>query len=392
MSTRRGFLIGSTASAAAALQAHPALAAFSTPPPFAPTITLGVVGPMTGDERDLGLQLADGAQQAVNEGNQFRGSLDPYFTLRTFDDQNLLAQAIITAQFAVDDPSVLCVIGHLSGRTTEAALQTYTNASMPVIIPASTYEKLTAHGYSGILRLNTKDSTEGQLAAAYFLRELHPTSVAVLYQDGDYGFDVAHGFTDQMHADKIPCALIKCNWEKPRFDTIAAQTLAANPTLIYLAGSVTDMGSVIGTLRAAKYTGRFAASQGFFSAVTTDKYAPGTEGLIVSSSIPPFRLAPSDLRIIQDFQQNYGSFTPLSALGYAGTQIAMSAIRRTGSRNRAALWRALQNPTATYNTVIGSLSFLSNGDQVQPNMYFYEVKDGKWSYVRSAHPSDFLVQ
>jgi branched-chain amino acid transport system substrate-binding protein len=318
-----------------------------------------------------------------------RGSLGTLFTMRTFDDQNLVAQATVSAQFAVDDASVICIIGHLSGHGTEAALRAYSNADMPVIIPASTYEKLTAYGYTSVLRLPTKDSSEGRLAATYVLQERKAARVAVLYQDGDYGFDVANGFVKQLGA--IPCQSVKFSWEKPNFDDAAQKALAANPDLIYLAGNVTDMGQVLSTLRTAHYAGPFVASQGFFSAATTEKYGADAEGLIVSSSIPPFQLAPTDQSVIQDFRQNYGDFTPLSALAYAGAQIALAAIQRTGARNRLNLWRALQNPTA-YDTVIGSFSFLATGDQVEPNVYFYEVKDGKWSYLRSAHPTSFLAK
>jgi branched-chain amino acid transport system substrate-binding protein len=390
MSTRRRFLGGAVAATTLVTHAYSASASIATPP-LAPTITLGVVGPFTGNDQHLGLQLADGAQQAVYDANQIRGSFDTLFTVRTFDDQNLLAQAIVTAQFAVDDPNVICIIGHLSGRSTEAALSTYTNVSMPVIVPASTYENITAHGYAGVLRLGTKDSTEGQLGAAYVAKECKPTRVSILFQDGDYGFDTAKGFADQSQANKIACNTVKFSWEKPHFDDAAKQAVLTTPDLVYLAGSVTDMGTIIKTLRAVKYTGPIAASQGFFSAVTTDTYATDAEGLIVSSSIPPFQFAPTDLRIIQDYQQNYGTFTPLSALGYAGAQVAIAAIRHTGAKNRLLLWQAFQGP-ATYNTVIGSLSFLSSGDQVEPNIYFYEVKGGKWNYLRSAHPTDFLAK
>jgi branched-chain amino acid transport system substrate-binding protein len=260
---------------------------------------------------------------------------------------------------------------------------------MPVIVPASTYEKITQHGYSSVLRLPVRDSQEGRLAAAYALRELKPTRVAALYQDGDYGFDVADGFSSAL--GRTQRQVVKISWEKPNFADAAQKALAEAPELVYLAGSVTDMGGALRALRSARYAGRIMASQGFFSAATAETYAADAEGLIVSSSIPPFQLAPGDQTIMQDFRQNYGDFTPLSALAYAGTQIAIAAIARTGARNRLTLWRALQNPT-TYDTVIGSFSFLANGDQVEPNVYFYEVKDGKWSYLRSAHPTSLLAK
>lgn len=115
MSTRGEFLAGTIA----------ALTPLTPIAPPLPTITatIGVAGPFTGKDQPLGQQLGNGVQQAMYEANQLRGSFDGLMSMRTFDDENLLAQATITAQFAVDDPSVLCVIGHLSGHATEAALR-----------------------------------------------------------------------------------------------------------------------------------------------------------------------------------------------------------------------------------------------------------------------------
>ena len=138
--------------------------------PVGGTVTIGVVAPFTGDEIRLGEQIGNGVRAAVDDANQLRGSLDRTYVMRTFDDQGLLASGLVNAEFACDDPTVVAVIGHLSGRITEAALPTYVNNRMPVICPASTYDRLTAHGYGNIVRLTAKDSTEGRAAARYITK------------------------------------------------------------------------------------------------------------------------------------------------------------------------------------------------------------------------------
>ncbi|HEY0797644.1 MAG TPA: branched-chain amino acid ABC transporter substrate-binding protein [Candidatus Baltobacteraceae bacterium] len=386
---RRGFL-GGAAAGAAALCGVPARAQFAPGIPTT-TITLGVAGPFSGDDRHLGEQLANGVRQAVYDANQLQGIFNITFNMRTFDDQDMLADAITTAGLAVDDATVVCIIGHMSGRVTEAATNTYVKAQMPVIVPTSTYDRLTEYGYGGIIRLATKDTTEGSLAAKYAEDTYKPSRMTVLYQDGDYGFDVANGFAIRSGADKIPCASVKVSWDKPQFDDAAAQTIASNPDFVYLAGVVGDMGPLLDSLRAAKYTGPIGASQGFFASVTPTKYPTSAEGLVISTSIPPYQLAPADYQIIQDFRQNYGEFTSLSAFGYAGAQVAISAIRRTGLVQRLGLWRTLQLP-GSYDTVIGTLRFFSTGDQIDPNVYFYQVTNGAWKYLRPARTATFLAK
>jgi branched-chain amino acid transport system substrate-binding protein len=388
--TRRSFLAG-----AAALAASPsrALAAPAIPPPYATYTTFGVCAPFTGDHTKLGEQIANGVRQACDDANQLRGSLDRIFNMKTFDDQDLLAAGMVTAGFACDDPTVICVIGHLSGHITEAAAKIYANRGMALIVPASTFDRITADALPNVLRLPTKDLTEGRLDGKYVSTTWKPARTSVCYQDGDYGFDVAEGFSQQMDADKIAVTAVEFSYDKPNFADAAAKALASKPDAVYLAGNVEDMGLLLRNLREAGFAGHIMASQGFFKPDTLSKYPASLDKLMVSTPLPPLELAPTVYRVRTDFEARYGpgSFSYLAAFGYAATQIAIAAVRRAGSNDRLALMRQLQLP-APYDTVVGSYQFLPDGDPVEPNVYFYSVRDGKFRYETAAVPSTFLAR
>ena len=389
---RRSDFIGAGAAAAAAAVAAPALAAPDYGPPLGGTANIAVIAPFTGDSIRLGEQIADGVRAAIDDANRIHGSLDRVFLMRTYDDQNALAAGLLNAGFVCDDESMLCTIGHLSGRITEQCLSTYVNGHMPIIVPASTYDRLTTHGYANVLRLATKDSTEGSLAGGYAIEQVKPKSAYVYYQDGDYGIDTAAGFHDRMLREKgIDSHAIRFAWDKPDFAAVAKLALDAKPDIIYLAGLVKDMGPLLTQLRSGNYKGTIYASQGFFEPLTLQKYKTEMEGVVVSTSMPPIALAPSDYRIRADFEQKYGPFTPLSVFGYAAAQIAISAVRRAGAADRIAVARAL-GIASSFDTVVGTLQFGTTGDPIDPNVYFYGVKDAKWAYVRAAHPSSFILK
>jgi branched-chain amino acid transport system substrate-binding protein len=385
---RRAFL-GAAAALGASVAAVPARAAFNDP--IVGTATLGVAGPFTGDSIRLGEQMGNGVRAAIDEANRLRGPMDKLFAMRTFDDQNALAGALVNAQFAVDDGGVNCVIGHLSGRITEQTLQTYVNGHLPLIIPATTFDRVTAHGYASVVRLATKDSTEGNLAGGFVAGREKPKVSAVLYQDGDYGIDVAAGFHERMLREHVDSKAIRFSFEKPDYAAASRETVSYKPDVVYLAGTVKDMGPMLHQLRADGYAGPLFASQGFFDAATIAKYKTEAEGVIVSTSMPPLQIAPSIYRIRLDFEQKYGPFTPLAAFSYAAAQVAIAAIRRGGSADRIAVARAL-NSSMSFDTVIGPVAFLNTGDPQDPNVYFYAVKDGKWSYVQAAHRSTFVLK
>ena len=388
MSSRKTFLAG-----AAALAAVPGRALAALHPPYAATVTLGVCGPFTGDDTKFGEQIANGVREACDDANQLRGAMDRAFAMRTFDDENLLASGIVTAGFACDDPTIVCVIGHLGGHITESAARIYAQRGMPLIVPASTFDRITEDALGNVLRLPTKDSTEGRLTAKYVETWAKPTKVAICYQDGDYGFDVARGFAQQLDADKIALASVEISYSKPNFPGAAVHALALNPDTVYLAGNVGDMGDMLHALRAAGFTGAIATSKGFFSQQTLTKYAADLGHFAVATPLPPLELAPTVYRTRTTFEQRYGAgtFTYLSAFGYAAAQIAIAAIRRSGTNDRLALLRELQLP-APYDTVVGSYEFLPAGDAIQPNMYFYGIRDGKFRYDSPSIPTGFLIR
>jgi branched-chain amino acid transport system substrate-binding protein len=388
---RRGAFVGGAAAAAAAATLPASATTQDYGPPLGGTANIAVVAPFTGDQIRLGEAIANGVRAAIDDANRIHGALDRVFLLRTYDDQNSLATGLLNAGFVCDDESMLVAIGHLSGRITEQCLPTYVNAHMPLIVPVSTYDRLTTHGYANVMRLPTKDSTEGNLAAGSALAEVKPKSSVVYYQDGDYGIDTAAGFHDRMLREKVESKAVRFAWDKPDYAAVAKVALDAKPDIIYLAGIVADMGPLVTQLRSGGYKGALWASQGFFDPVTLDKYKADVEGLTVSTSMPPLNLAPSDYRIRADFQQKYGAFTPFSAFGYAAAQIAIAAVRRAGAADRIAVARALGIQTS-FDTVIGTVQFGSTGDPIDPNIYMYGVKDGKWAYLRAAHPSSFILK
>jgi branched-chain amino acid transport system substrate-binding protein len=387
--SRHGFLGGTSALVAASTIAAPARAAYS--PPISGVATIGVVAPFTGDDIRLGEQLANGVRAATDDANELRGPLDRAYAMRTFDDQDLLATGMQEAGFANDDSTIFAVVGHLSGRITEGAMDAYARAGMPVVCPASTYDRLTRHGYTNLLRLATRDSVEGELGARYIAAQIKPASIVTLTQDGDYGADVAQGFVSELGSTKIASNALLFPWDKPKFADVAKEALSHKPDVIYLAGLTKDMGPILPLLRDGGFTGPFFASQGFFDPLTISKYPTYVEGLTVSTSMPPLQIAPGAFRILQDYQKKYGPMTPLAAFGYASAQIIISIVRRTNAEDRVPILRAF-GTFPTYDTVVGEFQFSNSGDPLNPQSYFYQVRNGAWHYLGSALPNSFVVK
>jgi hypothetical protein len=72
-------------------------------------------------------------------------------------------------------------------------------------------------------------------------------------------------------------------------------------------------------------------------------------------------------------------------------QLIVNTISRAGSNARNTLLSALHSGIST-DTIAGSFAFDAFGDPIDPQLYFYTVRDGKFAYLHEAHPSAFMIK
>lgn len=356
---------------------------------FQQPLTIIVNAPLSGDGGSSGIQIASGVQAAIDEANRTGGTFGTAFQMRPIDDQDALAQSMVNVQFAASDPTCVAVVGGYDGALIAASLQSYAQAQMPLLVPGSTADDVTARGYRNVWRLPTKDSTEGALAAQFIASRAKPKMALGVSQDGDYGPAVLQGFLNQARAAKLAADGYTFPLQKPDFAAAAAAIMTKSPDYIYLCGNSTAMGGLIPALRGAGYKGTFGASQGFYNQATLTSYAAEFGGGMISTSFPPLERAPDFANQLADFRARY-QVTALSAFAYAAAQIIMAAVRRSGATNRLAALSALQAPTP-YNTIVGSFQFTYGGDPIDPLVYFYSVTDGKFKFIAPSHATSFVL-
>ena len=385
---RKHFLAGVTGAAAAA-----ALPRAVNAQQFVQQFTIAINAPLSGPYSLLGKQLADGALAAVVEENQTflptQGAGGTGFAIRPLDDGGTLAQAIANIRFAAADPTVIAVIGGPNNAIVTQTVPQYSDVRMPLLVPASTADGITARGYRNVWRLPTKDSSEGSLLARYVARKQRPHRAIAIAQDIPYGPDVARGFTDQMNALKILGMTYTFPAEHSDYSAAAREVLAKQPDYLYLCGTSEGLGPIAPALRSAGYAGALGASEGFFNQQTTDQFAAALEGALVSTSFPPLDRATNLPTLLPDFRART-AVTALSAFSYAAAQIVMDASRRAGGLSRLSMLTALRQPIG-YDTIVGPFLFNAFGDPIDPNIYLYAVRGGKISYVEAAHPTSFVA-
>lgn len=362
--------------------------------PFFPSITssisIAVVAPFSGPSKRIGERLEAGAQGAIQAANELAGTYARTYAIRSYDDQNNAANASVQASFATGDSSVIAAIGHVSADCTLQGIANYGPAQMALVVPFNTDDRITATQYRTIFRLPTKDTSEGEIFARTVLARYKPKVPYVFVQDADYGADVANGFIEAMKTRNVIAPYTQFSYDKPNFDEVVTKALASNPDYVFLAGIVGDMGPIVGVLRAKGYSGPIGASQGFFDPGVS-KLGVAGDGMMVSTSMPYLPLAPSTVRLRQNFEVHFGAMDAFAAFGYAAAQLIISAVSRTNAAGRNSVVSAIAQGIPI-ETMVGSYSFNGFGDAIAPQLYYYTLKNGTFTYLMQAHPSGFMMK
>ena len=384
-----------TAAAIAVCAATLAAAAMPAPcaadfPPYTKVMTLALVGPLSGNERQLGIDLSNGVQLAVDETNEGRALTDLGWKLQTFDDQADPGIAMQEAQFALVDPTTAFVIGHVGAEETNFALQTYHEQEIPIIVPTQPFYGLTQHGFDNVFRLCPTDIDEGMAAAKYAEKTVKATKVAILYVKDQFGVDSGQGFqTYAASGSTTKTGSFGVDVDMKSDKDVVASVKAYAPDALYLSGDAVYLTRVLTDLRAAGITAPAMANDGFYDAGALKKAGSSADGMIVSSCVPPLELMPTAQPFVRHYESRFGQPTAYGLFGYVAAQVAMAAAKQAHTADHLTIDRTLS--VGTFQTVIGPVSFKRNGDLFQPNIYFYKVSSGSFAFDSSSYPNPLVI-
>ncbi|HET9343348.1 MAG TPA: branched-chain amino acid ABC transporter substrate-binding protein [Candidatus Eremiobacteraceae bacterium] len=358
--------------------------------PYTKVITISLVAPLSGDERQLGIDLSNGVNLAVDETNESRSLTDFGWKVQTFDDQADPGIALQEAQFALVDPTVGFVIGHVGAEETNFALQTYHEQEMPLIIPTQPYFQLTQHGYDNVFRLCPTDVEEGTQAAKYAEKTLKAKLVTVVYVKDQFGVDSALGFQNYAASGKTTKTDgIGVDVDMKSDKDIVAAVKADAPDVLYFSGPGAKLQKVLADIRAAGITAPAIANDGFYDPASLKAAGSASDGMLVTSCVPPLDLMPTAQVFVHHYQARYGQPSSFALFGYVAAQIAIAAAKQIHTADHLQIDRELS--VGTFETIIGQISFQRGGDVFEPDVYFYKASSGQLKYDSASVPNPLII-
>lgn len=347
------------------------------------TLKIATVGPMTGAYAAYGEQLRRGAQAAVDEVNKAGGINGKKLELVVGDDACEPKQAVAVASRLVEQDKVVGVVGHFCSSSTIPASDTYAEADVLMITPASTNPTVTDRKLPAVLRLCGRDDQQGSVAANHIVDKLKAKKVAVIHDKDTYGKGLADATLAQLKKRGLKEVVYEglTRGEKD-FNALVTKIKSAGADVVYFGGLSPEAGALVRQLREQGVKAVFVTGDG----VADKSFAPaaggGTnlEGVLMTFGEDP-RGKPAGAMVVKNFRA--AGFEPegYTLNSYATVQAMAAALKGAKSTGGTELANWLKKNSV--ETVMGPKAWDVRGDlkvaDYVVNMY---KADGSYAQVK----------
>jgi WD40 repeat protein/ABC-type branched-subunit amino acid transport system substrate-binding protein/DNA-binding SARP family transcriptional activator len=365
--------------------------------PAAPLVgTVKIVSSLsrTGLSKKLTDQIVNGYTMALQERGYQIGSAT--LTLEDLDNNGANAEASIDSN-AVNDPDALVYLGPSLSAVARVAIPILCQAQMAMVSPTATYPGLTEQSpYNSpgepdvyypncarnFARVVPSDAAQGA-AGAQFAKQIGVQRVYVLQDGGVYGQGIAAEFA--ATANRIGLQVVGgpegMAPSASEYSSLAERVRQARPDTVYFGGIYANhAGKLWQDLRAALgYDVKLMGPDGVYTNAFLDAAGSAAEGTFATfAGVPAPQLTGKGADWFQRYQQEFHEVPqPYAAYGYEAMNVALDAITRVGTKDRAAIRDAIL-ATTNYSGVLGTWSFTSTGDTTLTAMSVRQVKNGAW--------------
>lgn len=351
-----------------------------------PTVKIGFVAPLTGDQAPQGEDMLHGARLAIAHANAQGPSLPGHrLELLALDDQRNPTQAVAAAKKLVADPDVVAVIGHLNSSCTMPASAIYHQARLLQITPVSSNPQISRQGFDTFYRTCATDDLQGPAAALFIVQELAARRIFVLDDMTTYGRGLANELIKKLHALRAEVIGHEGITQGDKdFVPLLTKVKSLNPDLVYFAGMFPEGALLIKQRAEVGLGGFFMGGDGLFDPVLIELATPqAADGAYLTTIGSDIHLIPTAQAFVKEYETKFGPIGAYSAYAYEATSIAIWALRTAGRPDRAAVLAAMKT-LKDYPGLFGLQNFDAKGDSLIRDIGIFTVKDGRFVFVKTA--------
>lgn len=328
---------------------------------------IAVFGPLTGPNANLGIYIQNGAKLAIDQYNT--KNADCKVTLINFDSQGSPTQAPGLAKKAIDDKTIVGVVGPAFSGESKASGPAFNEAGLVTITPSATAIGLTTNGWKTFFRNIGNDDTQGPAAAKYIKDTLKSTKTFVIDDASEYGLGLAKIVRTSLAAAVAGNDTIQ--QKQTDFGPSVTKVKASGADALFFGGYSPEAAPLIKQLRDAGWKGTFVVADGVKDNSYMKNAQSAAEGTIITCPCATPESAPA---FAADYKKAFNEDpNTYSGEGFDSAQILLDGI--VAGKDRAGMVDFVK--AYDKKGVTKQLKFDAKGEPADAAVFAYKVEGGK---------------
>ena len=334
-------------------------------------LAIGFFGALTGDAANLGVNIEQGAELAVDQFNA--NNPDCQIEMKKFDSQGSPDQAPALAKQAIDDSSVVGIVGPAFSGESKVANPLFDEAGLSIITPSATAPTLAEQGWKIFHRALGNDAAQGPGAALYIDTTVKAEKVFVIDDASEYG----KGLADQVN-EALGAKVVGTDTIDPAatdFSATVTKVKDAAPDAVFFGGYYAAAGLLSKQLRDAGVTAILVFGDGVLDPGYIEAGGDATEGAIITCPCAPIDKIEGGADFASAYKDAFGADAgTYSAEAYDSANFFLAGIA-SGAQDRDSLNTYVS--TESFAGITKTLKFDEQGEVSDVAIYASTVKDGK---------------
>ncbi len=332
------------------------------------TTTLAYVGAQTGANAQLGINIFNGVQLAINEHNA--ANADCQVVFKKFDTEGDPNKATGPVTQATKEEGIIGVVGLPFSGESKATGNIFEQVKLVHVTPAATGPDLTSNGWTTFFRGLGNDAVQGPAAAKFMTDKLEAKKVYIVEDDSEYGIGLS-----KTTAEGLGDALVgtdKVTQGQKDFSATISKIMNSEADAVFYSGYYAEGAPFDQQLVNKGYKGTFIGPDGLKDAQFIKQAGDASANAYFTCPCIPGELLPT-------FAKDYKALAGIdpgtySIEGYDAATVLLSGID-AGNQDRASLLEWVR--TYDKDGLSKHYKWDDKGELQAPTVYGYKTENGK---------------